>query len=552
MTSLPPSAPEPSETPHTVVPRNLALGIERIGFFSLTHRVLCAIALVAMCFAAAIGYSRLKVDDSLSQLFRSDTPDYRTYTEVTRRFPSNEFDVLIVIEGDTVLQRASLQHLRDLAIDLQLLDGTRGLISMFSAREPPNGGHIPPPLFPTPLPQGAEFQALVQKVQANEIIKDKLLSNDGKLTLMVLALDPAVMAPGQLDGVIASVRKTVNQAVAGTGMRADLSGVPVMQLEIRQAIERDRLTYNSLGFVIGCLIAVIFFRRVSFMVIAAGPPLAAILLALGALGWFGFQLNIFLNVMTPLIMVISFSDSMQLTFAARDRLIAGDSKAQAFRNALYIVGTGLRADPRDRRRVVHRAAVLLIGPDPHLRRGRPHRHRDRAVRGAARRAAARRAADPQRGKLRRKGARRRPRARRAAALLQLDRAAHGGAARALLTHQPDRGDRAVVRLRPAFAALPARRPGAGPRAGGAGEPPPRHQAHRRQPVRRLYPVPRRRLALRSRDARRDRRRAPPARAGERRRQRLVAGNLARVARREGPRIPRSRRCGPTSTCCRTT
>ena len=57
------------------------------------------------------------------------------------------------------------------------------------------------------------------------------------------------------------------------------------------------------------------------MIIAAAPPLIAILLALGALGWLDFRLNMFLNVMTPLIMVISFSDSMQLTFAARDRLI---------------------------------------------------------------------------------------------------------------------------------------------------------------------------------------------------------------------------------------
>ena len=48
-----------------------------------------------------------------------------------------------------------------------------------------------------------------------------------------------------------------------------------MQLEIRNAIERDRLIYNSLGFITGCLIAVMFFRRVSFMVIAAArrsPP----------------------------------------------------------------------------------------------------------------------------------------------------------------------------------------------------------------------------------------------------------------------------------------
>jgi hypothetical protein len=94
------------------------------------------------------------------------------------------------------------------------------------------------------------------------------------------------------------------------------------------AVERDRVIYNALGFLGGCLIAIVFFRRVSFMIIAAAPPLLAILLSLGALGWFDFQLNMFLNMMTPpLVMVISSSDSKQLTFAARDRLIAGDSKA---------------------------------------------------------------------------------------------------------------------------------------------------------------------------------------------------------------------------------
>ena len=114
--------------------------------------------------------------------------------------------------------------------------------------------------------------------------------------------------------------------------------MPVMQLEIRNALERDRLIYNTIGFLAGCLIAILFFRRVSFMIIAAGPPLLAILLALGALGWLGFRLNMFLNVMTPLIMVISFSDSMQLTFAARDRLMAGDDPRDGVPHRNPVVG----------------------------------------------------------------------------------------------------------------------------------------------------------------------------------------------------------------------
>ena len=337
MTSTPPPELEFLETPRNVVPRNLALGIERIGFIPLSHRLISVIIFVALCAFAAVGFTRLKVDDSLSQLFRSDTAEFKTYEDVTHRFPSTEFDVLVVIEGPTLLERSSLEKLRDLAIDLQLIDGTRGVISLFSARQPPENGQIPAPLFPNPLPTGAEYQNLIAKVKANEIIRGKLLSLDGKLALMVLALDPAA-SRNNLSKVIGEVRHSLSENLAGTGLTGELSGVPVMQLETRTAIERDRLFYNALGFLAGCLIAALFFRRLAFMIIAAAPPLAAILLSLGALGWLDFRLNIFLNVMTPLIMVISFSDSMQLTFAARDRLIMGDDKFAAFRNALLIAG----------------------------------------------------------------------------------------------------------------------------------------------------------------------------------------------------------------------
>ena len=324
--------------PPPVVARNLALGIERIGFIPLSHRFISVAIFVVLCIGAAFGFARLKVDDSLSQLFRSDTAEYRNYEEVTRRFPSNEFDVLVVVEGEKLLERSSLEKLRDLVIDLQLIDGTRGLISMFSARQPPTDGGVPAPLFPNDLPEGAAYKQLIDQVMSNEIISGKLLSTDGKLALIVLALDPAWTDADRLSGVIGNIRKAVSEDLADSGLRVQLSGVPVMQLEIRNAIQRDRLVYNTLGFIAGCLIAVLFFRRISFMIIAAAPPLGAILLSLGALGWLDFRLNMFLNVMTPLIMVISFSDSMQLTFAARDRLLAGDDKYAAFRNALLIAG----------------------------------------------------------------------------------------------------------------------------------------------------------------------------------------------------------------------
>ncbi len=319
-------------------PHAIALGFERFGLLPFrAPRLSVAIAL-ALVVLAVFGIERIKVDDSLSQLFRSKSAAFELYEKVTREFPSSEYDVLVVVSGNKLLDRELVEKLSSLVTDLQLIDGARGVISMFSAREPsPNGG-LPAPLFPDQLPQGADYHRLIERVTSNQLIRGKLLSDDGRLALIVLSLDPKTVDGEQLQTTVAEIRKTMNEDLNGAGLTTELSGVPVMQLEIRQALERDRVLYNAVGFALGCAVAALFFRRLSLMIIAAGPPLIAIVFALGMMGWIGFRLNMFLNVMTPLIMVISFSDSMQLTFAARDRLMAGDDKRAAFGKTIRVVG----------------------------------------------------------------------------------------------------------------------------------------------------------------------------------------------------------------------
>src|SRR5881227_3155632 len=317
---------------------SIAFGLERLGLIAVQAPIVSCIILLALIVGAIFGIERIKIDDSLSQLFRSNSKEYRQYETETKRFPATEFDVLVVVEGKTLLTRENLERMSELVTDLQLVEGTRGLISLFSARQAPAPGKLPAALFPQELPTGADYDKFVETVKSNEIIRGKLLSEDGTLALIVLSLEPDVVSSNKLSKVVGDIRKLMAEDLADSGLKAELSGVPVMQLEIRNAVKRDGLTYNILGILAGCIIAIIFFRKISFMIAAAFPPIIAIVLALGGLGWANFNLNMFLNVMTPLIMVISFSDSMQLTFAARDRLIAGQDKYTAFRNAVMVVG----------------------------------------------------------------------------------------------------------------------------------------------------------------------------------------------------------------------
>jgi uncharacterized protein len=318
--------------------RSLSFGIERLGLTALRYPRIVAVLMAVITVMAGLGYTKLQVDDSLSELFRTDTPEFRDYETISKRFPSSEYDVLIVVSGDKLLERKSVQALRELIINLQFVEGMAGEVSLFSAREAPEPGKVPGPVFPAKLPTGADYAKLIDQVRNNEIIKGKLLSDDGTLTLILLALDRQVVEEKGLNSVVQQIHDTAEEELKGTDLKMQLSGAPVMQLEIRNAVERDRFKYNVLGFLFGAVIAYAFFRRFSLMLIAALPPVIAIIWSLGLFGWLGFKLNLFLNVMIPLIMVLGFSDSMQLTVAMRNRLLDGDRRIKAARYAVLVVG----------------------------------------------------------------------------------------------------------------------------------------------------------------------------------------------------------------------
>jgi len=326
-----------TDTPHAA--SKLGFGLERLGLVALDRPWLTATLLLLLSVFAVLGLGRIQVDDSLSELFRTNTPEFAKYEEIDRRFPSSEYDVLAVVEGPGLLSRTGLEAFGRAAVELQLADGVSGIVSMLSARGKPDATGYAAPIVPDDLPaDDAQFAAIVQALRRNEIVAGKFLSDDGTLAMIVMSLDRATVQGQGAKPVIEGIREAAEKAFAPAGLAVKLTGAPVMQLEIRNAVERDRLVYNGLGFILGAVISMVFFRRFAFMVMAVLPPILAVVWSLGALGWAGFKLNLFLNVMTPLVMVMGFADSMQMTSAIRDRLRQGDSREEALRFGVQVVG----------------------------------------------------------------------------------------------------------------------------------------------------------------------------------------------------------------------
>ena len=89
---------------------SIAFGLERIGLIAVQAPIISCLILVALVIGAFLGLERIKIDDSLSQLFRSNSKEYRQYESEIKRFPAVEFDVLVVVEGKTLLSQIGRAH----------------------------------------------------------------------------------------------------------------------------------------------------------------------------------------------------------------------------------------------------------------------------------------------------------------------------------------------------------------------------------------------------------------------------------------------------------
>src|SRR6202453_4489248 len=118
ISSAPPAEPQGGRL-------SVALGLERLALIPFKAPMVTVLAALVIAALAIVGIQRILVDDSLSQMFGSNAVAFKQY------------DVLIGVSGDSLLLRESGHKRRVFVTDVQQSEGTRGPLSMFSARLAP-------------------------------------------------------------------------------------------------------------------------------------------------------------------------------------------------------------------------------------------------------------------------------------------------------------------------------------------------------------------------------------------------------------------------------
>lgn len=316
----------------------VGFGLEKLGLCALRSP---KAALVGVCLVTAFfiaGITQLQFSSELREIFRSDSPHYETFRNMTKRFPGSERDVFILVEGDDLFTPEKLEALRVFQIELRFVEGVRSILSIFSARMPVQPDGSRPHVLPDPIDGSHDLDTLRTTLLKHPLVANKLMDKDGRLALYVVALAESHRGFTETKSVLDGIRAAADEFLGEHQLTTSLTGMPVVRVLVIDILTTDQLVFKLAAYTLTLLLSWLFFRSFRFLALAVLPPVTATIWLLGGMGWAGQDINVVTNVIPNLVMVITFANSIHLLVAIRRHRAAGIANDEAVATAVREIG----------------------------------------------------------------------------------------------------------------------------------------------------------------------------------------------------------------------
>ncbi|MEQ8451638.1 MAG: MMPL family transporter [Nitratireductor sp.] len=296
------------------------------------------LVLLAADLTALLGATRLDFDDGLKDAFVSDSAWYTDYRHFAARFTQTDGDIVVVFESADFARPRALASLSDFALEASLVDGVASAVSILTLRGPPGADGATDPLVPAVLPQEDALAALLDDIRAGAPGAAALLSPDRRLAAVLVSLADGGSGLEGARAVIAELDGLASAVARDGGLGYFVTGITPLRAAIVDGLYRDMVVLTGVGIVAGFLVCLVALRSLPLALLTTMPSATAMMWALGVFGAFGFRINVVTVALPVLILVLSFTDSLHLTFETGRRLHAGRPPHAALAEAVRRVG----------------------------------------------------------------------------------------------------------------------------------------------------------------------------------------------------------------------
>lgn len=168
---------------------------------------------------------------------------------------------------------------------------------------------VAPLLASEAAPTADDARVLAELVAHSSLVGGRLVSRDRRVAVMVLRLAPEA-GRDEIDRLIVRAREAI--VAPPEGVRAALSGLPAIRLEMVDALRADQLRLVLLAFALSFLVLALGMRSVVGVLLPLGTVGITVAMTLGAMSLAGEPLNLLTNMIPPLLVTIGLAEAVHM------------------------------------------------------------------------------------------------------------------------------------------------------------------------------------------------------------------------------------------------
>ncbi|MBF0679207.1 MAG: MMPL family transporter [Devosia sp.] len=292
--------------------RSIGFGLEHLGLTTVRNPRVMALIVLAFSIFCFIQIPKANVDGDLLRVYAHSGPYYDAYAHLSETFGTFENDLYVLVNSETLVEPETIERVRDLAFELELNEYAVGTMSPFTLRKPAPGGGSEPAVPEGMLTPDEVAFALID-LQQNDPMMRNLITPDLSGVVLIMFPNQELVAERGAKAMIDNLRETIAPFQAA-GLSVEITGPPVWTTEMLNAAVDDQVKFTVYGFLLGSAIALFALRSIAGALIVAATPFLSVMWAMGMILFFFGSFSFLTIIVTTLVLVISFAESMFFTF----------------------------------------------------------------------------------------------------------------------------------------------------------------------------------------------------------------------------------------------
>ena len=263
--------------------------------------------LLVACAALMPGVQKAAVpDNALTVWFLESDPAIQQWHVFQEEFGNDEVALLMVEPPGGVLTETNLATLRDLSARLEAIEGVARVHSILTMRDAWRSDDDSV-RFDVALAGGLE------RMRDNPLFSGRLISDDGARAMLWIEMSAMADFDARRDAIVADVTSVCDEALSAVPHH--IGGIGIIYSGLNLVTQHDFGLFVGLGYLVIFIAMGWLFRSWRLVFAAMGVVTVGTIVALGAYGLAGHQLNMVTVVLPTLIIVLGLADAVHFPTA---------------------------------------------------------------------------------------------------------------------------------------------------------------------------------------------------------------------------------------------